>query len=295
MSEFYRASNGAVFADRLELDAAYDVEGAVEDFGVYVDFFVNTSERARRDLRCELDISYGPTRAETLDIFPGEPGGPVVIFIHGGYWRTLTSKEFSLVAPGLVSRGATVVIPNYALLPSVTIDEIVRQMRAAVAWVHDHIAEYGGDPKRLLVSGHSAGGHLTAMLLDTDWEAEYGMAPDCITAGCAISGLYDLRPLAFTSMQQDFRFTGEEILRNSPQLGLPRSAPPLLITYGVDQPSEFARQSEDFYAAWRGAGLEAELWAREGLNHFDELEAFGEPGSELVERLMALLEQGGHS
>lgn len=289
MTYLYRAPSGVAFRERAELDQSYDVEGAVDDFGVYVDFFVNTSDRVRATYANAMDVRYGPTRHETLDIFPGKPGGPVVMFIHGGYWRSLTSREFSLVAAGLVDRGATVVVPNYALLPDVTIDEIVRQMRTAVAWTHANIAEYGGDPDRIVVSGHSAGGHLTAMLLGTDWADQYGITGEPIAAGCAISGLFDLRPLYYTWMQPDFQFTGDQILRNSPILNLPESAPKLLVTHGGDQPSEFRRQSADFFEAWTAAGLAGEYWPREGLNHFDELEAFGDPSSELVDRILGLV------
>lgn len=290
MTDLYRASNGASFADRGALDAAYDVEGAVDDFGEYVNFFVGASERARADLKNHLDLRYGPTLHETLDIFPGEKDGPVVIFIHGGYWRSLTSKEFSLAAPGLVARGATVVVPNYALLPSVTIDEIVRQMRTAVAWTHANIAKYGGNPNKIIVSGHSAGGHLTSMVLGTDWETMFGLTASPVAGGFSISGLFDLRPLALTWMQPDFRFTPEQILRNSPLLNLPANAPKLVVTYGVDQPSEFARQSDEYFEAWTTAGLSGEHWPREGHNHFSELEAFGDGESELVSRILGLVE-----
>lgn len=288
MTTYYRASDGTTFADRAALDVAYDVEGAVPDFSVYGNFFVNASAAARDALKTSLGVRYGSTLHETLDIFHGEPGGPVVIFIHGGYWKQLTSTEFSLVAPGLVERGATVVVPNYALLPTVTIDDITLQMRNAVAWTHANIAEYGGDPNRIVVSGHSAGGHLTAMVLSTDWEQQYGLTTSPVVAGCSISGLFDLRPLSLTTMQLDFRFTPEQILRNSPLLNLPAQAPPLLLTFGLAQPSEFERQSNEYFEAWTRAGLTAELWPREGLNHFDELEAFGDANSELVERLLDL-------
>ncbi|MGM0931096.1 MAG: alpha/beta hydrolase [Actinomycetota bacterium] len=289
MGYIYRSPSGVTFSDRAELDKSYDVEGAVDDFSEYVKFFVEGSAQARNELSNTLDVRYGPTRHETLDIFHGAPDGPVVIFIHGGYWKSLSSREFSLVAPGLVKRGATVVVPNYALLPNVTIDEIVRQMRTAVSWTYANIAAYGADPHRILLSGHSAGGHLTAMLLNTDWEEEYGLTENPIAAGCSISGLFDLRPLYYTWMQREFQFAGDEVLRNSPILNLPESSPHLLITHGDNQPSEFRRQSSDFYDAWTHAGLPGEYWVRDGLNHFDELEAFGDPESDLVHRMIKLV------
>lgn len=290
MSYLYRAPSGTVLKTREEIDQSYDVEASVEDFGVYVDFFVNGSAAARADYPNILSVQYGPTRAETLDIFPGRKDGPVVIFIHGGYWKSLSSQEFSLVAPGLVERGATVVIPNYALLPSVTIDEITRQMETAVAWVSRNIANYGADPQKLILSGHSAGGHLTSMLMGTDWAEKYGLEGRVIAAGCAISGLFDLRPLYYTSMQADFCFTHDQILRNSPIFQLPETAPKLLITLGGSQPKEFARQSRDYHTAWTAAGLDGDYWERPGLNHFNELEEFGDANSSLVDRILDLIE-----
>lgn len=289
MSYLYRAPSGAVLKTREEIDESYDVEGAVDDFGIYVDFFVNTSAAAREKYTNVLNVRYGPTAAETLDIFPGEKDGPVLVFIHGGYWIQLSSQEFSLVAPGPVERGATVVIPNYALLPTVTIDEIVRQMETAVAWVYENIENYGASRDKIIVSGHSAGGHLTAMLMGTDWKTKYGFDKQIIAAGCSISGIFDLRPLPYTWMQPDFRFTAEQVLRNSPYFHIPLNAPKLLVTLGTSQPKEFARQSRDYFEAWKSAGLEGEYWERPGLNHFNELEDFKDPNSELVDRIIGLV------
>ncbi|MGO2110067.1 MAG: alpha/beta hydrolase [Pseudoclavibacter sp.] len=289
MTTLYRAPSGVTFTDREALDRAYDVEGAVDDFGVYVDFFVGASATARDEHRTTLGVQFGPTVHETLDIFHGEPGGPVVVFIHGGWWSSLSSSEFSFVAKGLVERGATVVVPNYALAPTVTIDEIVRQMRTMTAWVHGHIAEHGGDPNRIVLTGHSAGGHLTTMLLCTDWQAFYGI-DNPISAAVAISGIYDLRPIYYVWMQRQLQFTGEEILRNSPALQVPEASPKLLVTLGLDQPSEFERQALDFVEAWKSAGHEVEYWGREGLDHFAELRAFGDADGELVERILGMLD-----
>lgn len=286
MAYIYRAPSGASFETREQLDAEYDVETHPK-FLSYVENFVTWSENARAEYRNDLSVPYGPSSAETLDIFPGEPGGPVVLFIHGGYWKALTSVEHSFVAPGFVQNGATVVIPTYGLCPEVTIDEIVRQMRSVVKWIHENANEYGYDPEQLVITGHSAGGHLVARLLETDW-ASFGFEAQPIAGACGISGLYDLRPLRYTSMQPDLRFTADEILRNSPIFNPPVEAPKLLLTYGAGQPSEFARQTVDFYEAWKAVGLDVEQWARPDLNHFDELDAFLDPQSDLVQNILNL-------
>ena len=151
----------------------------MSDFGHYVDSFLSNSARVRKTLAPRLDVPFGPTTAETLDIYPAaRPDAPIHMFIHGGYWHSLSSKEFSFVAEDLVAAGVTVVINNYALCPDVTITEIVRQNRAAVAWLYRNAATFGGNRSRIHVSGHSAGGHLTAMLLMTDWERDFGLPPD---------------------------------------------------------------------------------------------------------------------
>ncbi|WP_431027017.1 alpha/beta hydrolase [Lysinibacillus sp. LZ02] len=211
-----------------------------------------------------------------------------MVFLHGGYWRTLTSKEFSFVARGLVAQGATVIIPTYALCPAVTIDEIVRQHRAAVTWAYNHAADFGADPKRLVVTGHSAGAHGVAMVLATDWENDYGLPPDIIRGACAISGLFDLQPLPYTFVQPYLQLTWDQILRNSPILNLPKFAPPLLVTRGGKQTSEFLRQSDDFYAAWKSSGLPGEYWIQPECNHFDELFPLTKSDSELTNKIIQL-------
>jgi len=194
------------------------------------------------------------------------------------------------VATGLTAAGATVVVTNYALCPTVTIDEIVRQHRAAIAWTHRNIADYGGDPQRIAVVGHSAGGHGAAMVLLTRWVENYGLPADVVKGACAISGAFDLRPLVHTSLQAQLRLTADTVLANSPVLTPPSDSPPLLITYGVDQTDEFIRQSSDFDATWRAAGLPCARWERLGVNHYDELLALTEADGDLIAPVIALTE-----
>lgn len=294
MAILYRAPDGTSFDSAEAIDAQYDLIASLPEYAEHLDFdgylasWIERSDAARASLDCELGVPYGPTLAETLDVFPGAAGGPIVLFLHGGSWSALTSAEHGFVAPGLVERGATVIVPTYALCPDVTIDEIVRQSRAAVAWTFREAARYGADPSRIAIVGHSAGGHLVARVLETDWEADYGLPASTVRGACAISGMFDLRPLPFTAEQPLLRLTAEQVLRNSTILNLPLAAPPLLITNGERQPREYRRQSADFAAAWSAAGLECALWEREGLNHFDELDALAEPHSEFTERVLRL-------
>ena len=272
------------FATQAEIDAQYDVEKSVPDFTVYARHYIDESRLARHRLRCTLDVPYGPTRDETLDIFPAAvPGAPVFVFIHGGYWRMLSSKEFSCVALGLHELGITTVVVNYALCPKVTIDEISRQMRAAVAWVLRRIDRHGGDPSRVVLGGHSAGGHLTAMCLQTDWAGDYGLPVDPLAGAVMVSGLFDLRPLRWSNMQPMLQLDDGVIQRNSPLFHVRRSATPALISWGGDEPDEFRRQSDDFLSAWQSAGNRARRWPQEGRNHFDAIYGFEDPKSPLAQ------------
>ena len=166
-----------------------------------------------------LDIAYGDGPSETLDIFPAAaPGAPVIVYVHGGYWRSLDKSDFSFVAPALVAAGATVVVPNYALCPAVTIEDIALQMVKAVAWTWRHAAEHGANAQRLAVVGHSAGAHLAAMLLSCRWkQVDEDLPLHPLAGALAISGLYDLEPLRHTAfLQSDLKLTPQQVARCSP-------------------------------------------------------------------------------
>jgi arylformamidase len=279
------------FSTQAELDAEYDVEKSVPDFTVYADFYVKTSASVRSALSCQMKVPFGPTLAEHLDIFPAaQPDAPILVFIHGGYWRLLSSQEFSLVAKAPVEAGVTVVVTNYALCPTVTMDEIVRQSRAAVAWIYKNASSFGGDRDRIYVSGHSAGGQLTAMLMATDWEETYRLPADIIKGGCAISGLFDLMPFPYTWLQPALQLNWGEVLRNSPIRHIPDKAGSLIVTYGGDESQEFQRQSDEFLAAWKAKGLQGEYLPQPGKNHFTAIDGFLDVNSNLC---TAILRQMG--
>jgi arylformamidase len=275
------------FSTQEELDEQYNLRESVPDFPAYEQFYNEQSKKTREQLECQLDVPFGPTLDERLDIFPAaRSGAAILVFIHGGYWHTFSSKEFSFVASGPVSAGVTTVVINYALCPKVTIEEIVRQSRAAVAWLYSNAEAFGGDRTRIYVSGHSAGGHLTAMLTLTDWEGEYGLPADIIKGGCPISGLFDLRPFPYTYLQPKLQLTWGEVLRNSPILRLLEEAPPLLVSYGGEETLELRRQSDDFLAAWRSRGLRGEHLPQPGKDHFSAIDGFLDVGSPLCAAIL---------
>jgi len=270
------------FSVQAQIDAQYNPSIALADPTAPGKHFVAQSLLARATLKHHLDVPFGPTVHETLDIFPADaPNAPVFVFIHGGYWRALSSKEFSGVALGLQRRGITTVVVNYALCPWVTIDEITRQVRAAVAWTLRNIVQYGGDPARVAVGGHSAGGHLTAMCLQTDWARDYGLAPDPIKAALCISGIYDIAPLRYSYLQPLIQLDEGVIRRNSPAFTARACATPTWFTWGGAETSEFARQAQSMHAAWGALGNHSDLRAIAGADHFTVLAGFEQPEGEL--------------
>jgi arylformamidase len=274
------------FKTQEELDHAYDVEKSVPDFLDYALNYVTQSRHARNSLRSRLDVAFGPTRDEHLDLFLcDDANAPILIFIHGGYWKFLSSKEFSFIAKGPVACGYHVAVTNYSLCPKVSIDEITRQTRAAIAWVFRNAASFGGDPNRIQLVGHSAGAHQVAMALLTDWPGEYGLPAGLIRRAVAISGLYDLRPFPYSFVQPALQLDWGQVQRNSPLFHLPETSPPLVISYGSEEPAEFIRQSNDFLQAWKGRGLAGELLVQEGRNHFDAIYGLADPQSALCRLL----------
>ncbi|MDR9439496.1 MAG: alpha/beta hydrolase, partial [Halomonas sp.] len=238
-----------------------------------------------------LDLSYGPTLAECLDLFQAEGVGegelaPCHLFFHGGYWRSLSHKEFSFVVDGLVASGITVGVVNYALCPTVAFGEVVRQARAALAWVYRNAGSLGVDPHRLSVSGHSAGGHLCAMLLATDWEGTYGLPDDLICGALSISGLYDLAPFPWSWLQPKLQLTGRDVIDYSP-VRLPCRVPAgVRLVAGGEESSEFARQMQAYAEHLRGQGIGVESSVLEGDDHFSLLDHY-RPGGRFVDEITA--------
>ena len=275
------------FATQEELDHQYNLTMRFpEAASSYEAFCERESKSVRSELDHRLDVPFGPTLAEHVDLYPAGENAPVLIYFHGGFWYLRTSEEFGFVARGPVSAGAATVVTNYALCPRVTVDEIVRQARAAVAWIYQNARSFGGDPGRIHVAGHSAGGHLIAMLLATDWEGEYGLPAGIIKGATAISGLFDLAPFPYTFLQPKLQLTWDQVLRNSPILHLPDSAPPLLVVYGDDETGEFKRQSEEFFEAWTARGLGGEPLVLPGKNHYDVIDGFLDAGSPLCSAIL---------
>ena len=282
------------FCTQAEIDAQYNPSIGLPDPGAPGRHNAAVAQQARTSLVHVADVAYGPTRAETLDIFPAAPRpdgrpAPVFVFFHGGYWRALTAKDFSGVALGLHQRGITTVVVNYALCPAVTIDEITRQCRAAVAWVMRHIQQHGGDPARVVLGGHSAGGHLTAMCLQTRWDEDYGLAADPLAGAVLISGIFDLAPLRYSYLQPAIQLDDGLIRRQSPAFAVRPCRTPVWVTWGGAETEEFARQSATYHQAWLAAGNTGRLAALDGADHFTVIRGFERSDSPLCDWIAATL------
>lgn len=276
----------AVFRDYDQdtLDAEYNNRAKVPDTQDYKDAQERASDAAKAALDCRLDIAYGPSPDELVDLYPatGPEPGPVQVFFHGGYWKQNHKDEFGFVAPPLVAAGAAVVVVEYALVPGVDIDELVRQCRAAMAWVWNEAAGFNGDADRIHVSGHSAGGHLTAMMMATDWPAfRPGLPRDLVKTGCAISGLYDLEPVRLSFQNDELHFTPDQVARNSPMLMEPAGGGTLLLPVGALEGPEFIRQSEELAAIWGATGMDVQARVMDGHHHFSIINEMIDPTSEL--------------
>lgn len=276
--------------DRAALDREYNARETVPDYDAEVRRYEEASAAARAALPMRADLVYDPVSGNALDLFPGRPGGPLFLWIHGGYWRALGRADNHCVAPGLVQlAGAHVACLDYTLVPNADLDEIVRQVRTAAAYCAAHAAEWGAGP--LHVGGSSAGGHLTGMLLAGGWHAGFGMAPDAIRGGLPLSGLFDLEPLRHSYVNDFMRLDAAAARRNSPIHLIPQGpGPRLLASYGGRETSEFKRQTDEYAAAWQAAGGDALVLPQEARHHFDIVLALGDPADPLCRAAAELMD-----
>ena len=275
-------------------DRMYNNRALVPDHADHFERWRLASAQARQQRPCVLDVAYGDGPNETLDIFPASrPGAPVVVFIHGGYWRSLDKADHSFVAPPLLDMGACVVAINYALCPGtdgvpVTIPDIALQCARAMAWVWRHIGAHGGNRNDISVIGHSAGGHLAAMMLACRWnELGADLPADLTRKAMSISGLFDLEPVRKTPfVQADLRLTPGQVKLASPALWKAPRNRVLYTVVGADESPEFLRHNRLIRQAW-GARVVPVCEDLPGLNHFSVVTVLTEPGH----RLHALAKQ----
>lgn len=284
--------------DQATLDREYNARASVPDYEAEARQYASRSAAARAALPMQADLVFDPQSGNALDWFPGRPGGPVFLWVHGGYWRALSKSDQSLVAPGLVAAGAHVAVMDYSLAPAATLDLIVHQVRTALAWVAAQAPAFGANPARLFAGGSSAGGHLVGMLLAPDWHGAYGLPPPgpnqpgALCGGLTLSGLFDLEPVRLSHVNAWMRLDPAAVRRLSPLhlIPPPGPAPRLLAGYGALETGAFKQQTDEYAAAWAAAGHRAQVLPQPGRHHFDVVGALGDPAHPLCRAAVAFLQ-----
>jgi len=278
-------------SDRTNYDLLYNPRLVVPEFPQIQERWQEASERARASLPAYLDVPYGVGDSETMDIFPAQGRSKgLLMFIHGGYWRSSDKSALSFIAPALTSAGVTLAVPNYSLCPKVQIKDIVMQMVQACAWVYRNGGNFGAPAQRVHVCGHSAGGHLATMMLSCLWP-EY--SPDLprkvVQSAMSISGLYDLRDIVKTpSVNVDVRLTEKAALKVSPAFLPPATDAPLYTAVGERENEGFHIQNRLIATNWKSVHKGEFVCADE--NHFTLLDQFARPSSRLFGAVLGMMQ-----
>jgi acetyl esterase/lipase len=260
--------------DQAALDAAYNNSAAVTHSAAVVADWDRRSAAFASARARYLDLRYGERERNRIDYFSAAAQrGPVLAFIHGGYWQMRAKETFRFIAEGPLAHGIDVALIAYTLAPDATLTEIVAETHAALTWLADNVSALGGDADRMYVSGWSAGGHLTAMSLDHP----------SVRGGLAISGIYDLEPIRLSYLDEKLRLTGEEVERLSPQRRLAAGSRPIVVAYGEAELPELQRQSCEYAVALAQASADVTLTALPGHDHFSILEELAAPDGKLAQ------------
>jgi arylformamidase len=270
----------------IDYELEYDNRARVPEHAEIFARWVREAENYRAETlkagRAQLGLSYGDTPRQTLDLFLPEAGegAPLAIFIHGGWWRSLDASMFSQMACGPNAGGVAVAVVGYDLCPNVSIAEIIEQIRRACAFLWQRLG------RRMFVYGHSAGGHLAAAMVATDWPSLYPKVPvDLVPAGYAISGVFDLAPLVGISVNQDLRLSADEARKVSPLFWPVQSGRVFDAVAGGLESSEFKRQSRTLVETWQQKGVQTRLADIPGTNHFTVIDALADPQSPMTARV----------
>ncbi len=275
-----------------EVEAQYNLRAGRPDYETTViPDWVERSLRARETLGGKIDLVYGPSERQKIDLFSaGEPDAPTLIYFHGGYWQRGEKAIYSFLAETFVKQGVNVAVAGYDLCPAVSITTISAQAREAVAWIWRNAAELGIARDRITVMGHSAGGHITGMMMGTDWTTLAGDLPlDLIRAGMPISPLNDLEPLRFTSLNDNVRMDAVEAKKESPMNHPPVTDAPQVVITGGAETDEFQRQADMYVEAFATSSRPIARYVVPDCDHFDELNALAQDNSEVFAKCMDLI------
>jgi arylformamidase len=269
-----------------DYEVEYNNSRRVPDAGALAERWEVASAAYRDTARAELDLRYGPSDRQRYDVFFADSDAPLVVYVHGGYWQGGDRRLYSFLAEGLNANGLTLAVPSYSLCPTVSVLDIVGELRAfvAVLWKRTRVHP--------LVVGHSAGGHLTAAMVATDWRDVPDVPDDLVRGGVAISGIFDLQPLVSTSINGALGLDLESARDASPRFWPPPpSRRALTAAVGAAESSEFLRQSREIVESWGAAGLETEYLEVPGTNHFTIVDGLTQPRSPLFERVSAMAQR----
>lgn len=274
----------------IDYEKEYDNRARVPEHPEIFARWQRETEAYRAQARgAELGIGYGPSARQTIDLFPAQDddaSSPLAMFIHGGWWRTLDPSMFSQMAKGPNAKGVTVAVVGYDLVPTVTVAAIIEQMRNACLWL------WRKRRRRIMVYGHSAGGHLAACMVATDWKAHFADTPaDLVPAAYGISGVYDVAPVLQISANQDIRLDEAEARRVSPLYWKLPAGRTFEAVVGARESDEFLRQSRIIAEAWRQDTAETRYDEIAGANHFTAIDPLTEPDSAMTQRVVALAQQ----
>jgi arylformamidase len=260
----------------------YNARAGIPDHPYIFTRWVKESAQVRRKHAALLDLAYGEASGERLDYFPtNRSDAPLLVFIHGGWWRSLDKADFSFIAPAFTCEGINVALTNYTLAPAASIADIVRQQLRALAWLYRNAEQYDFDPQRIVVAGHSAGAHLSAMMMSAIRPAFGDDLPkDLVKGGILMSGVYDLEPVRHAEfVNVDLKLTAEDIGALSPA-GMPHAhATPFVTAVGGLESDEFKRQNALIADVWKSSHR-ADVALPEA-NHLTICDAFGNPGHPL--------------
>jgi arylformamidase len=266
--------------DQTELDNAYDQSKYAPNLQQIVKRYATNSEATRQRLGMPKRLTYGSAAIEGIDLYATKrPNAPINVFLHGGAWRGGMAKDYAFPAEMFVNAGAhyAVVDFNNVLEVGGSLMPMADQVRRAVGWLYKNAKEFGGDPERVYVSGHSSGGHLAGVVLTTDWQKDFSLPADVVKGGVCVSGMYDLKPVRLSARSSYVKFTDEMEDALSSQRHLPKLNAPVVVAYGSLETPEFQRQSRDFAAAAKAAGKPVQLVLADGYNHFEILETMANP------------------